>query len=51
MVESKHDVSEKDIFDTVEFLIGIPSTSPALLFKIGRMVNKEVEYEKEPIGG
>ena len=22
-----------------------------LLFRIGRMVDKEVEYEKEPIGG
>jgi hypothetical protein len=41
------DVSENDIFETVKFLLQDNiCQEPKTLFKIGKMVNDQIEYEK-----
>ena len=41
-------ISENDIYETIEILLRI-TQKPATVFRIGKMVNNAVEYEKAPV--
>ena len=48
-VTQDEQISEKELIDTVEFLMEEVCQERRTLFKVGEMIQKMVDYEKAPV--